>query len=135
MRTKPGLATSGRAIPVWACNTFRSRPLGRLLAPAGIDLPPDMPLPAKLEQVQKLMAEGDGRARRIYEAIGAYLGYTIAHFADFYEFRNLLVLGRVMTGEGGDLTSPRLRNAWARRLLSDWQIAPILQIHSGQVSW
>lgn len=29
-------------------------------------------------------------------------------------------------------TSPRLRNPWARRLLSDWQIAPILQIHSWQ---
>jgi predicted NBD/HSP70 family sugar kinase len=49
------------------------------------------------------MAAGDGRARKIYETIGVYFGYTIAHFADFYEFRNLLVLGRVMTGTGGDL--------------------------------
>jgi predicted NBD/HSP70 family sugar kinase len=62
-----------------------------------------MPLPTKLEEVQRLMATGDARARRIYETIGAYLGYTIAHYADFYEFRNLLVLGRVMTGQGGDL--------------------------------
>jgi len=82
---------------------FSQQAVGRLLAPAGIDLAADMPLPARLEQVQKLMAAGDGRARRVYETIGAYLGYTIAHFADFYEFRNLLVLGRVMTGEGGDL--------------------------------
>jgi predicted NBD/HSP70 family sugar kinase len=91
---------------------FSQQAVGRLLAPAGIDLPSDMPLPAKLESVQKLMAAGDARARHIYETIGAYLGYTIAHFADFYEFRNLLVLGRVMTGEGGDLIL-----AVARRVL------------------
>ena len=29
-------------------------------------------------------------------------------------------------------TSPRFNNTWKRRLLSDWQIAPILQIHTGQ---
>jgi predicted NBD/HSP70 family sugar kinase len=49
------------------------------------------------------MAAGDDRARKIYQTIGTYLGYAIAHFADFYEIRNLLVLGRVMTGEGGNL--------------------------------
>jgi predicted NBD/HSP70 family sugar kinase len=82
---------------------FSQQAVGRLLAPAGIDLPGEMPLPAKLEQVQKLMEAGDERARKIYETIGVYFGYTIAHYADFYDFRNLLVLGRVMTGEGGDL--------------------------------
>jgi predicted NBD/HSP70 family sugar kinase len=82
---------------------FSQQAVGRLLAPAGVDLPSDIPLPARLEQVQKLMAAGDVRALRIYETMGEYLGYTIAHFADFYEFRNLLVLGRVMTGQGGDV--------------------------------
>jgi predicted NBD/HSP70 family sugar kinase len=82
---------------------FSQQAVGRLLAAAGIDLPGDMPLPVKLEQVQKLMAAGDERARKIYETIGVYFGYTIAHYADFYDFRNLLALGRVMTGEGGDL--------------------------------
>ncbi len=82
---------------------FSQQAVGRLLAPAGIELPKDMPLPAKLEQVQKLMAAGDGRARKIYETIGVFLGYNIAQYADLYDFRNLLVLGRVMTGEGGDL--------------------------------
>jgi len=62
-----------------------------------------MPLPVKLEEVQRLAASGDARALRIYETIGVWFGYTIAHFADFYEVRNLLVLGRVMTGEGGSL--------------------------------
>jgi predicted NBD/HSP70 family sugar kinase len=77
--------------------------VGRLLAPAGIDLPNVLELPAKLEEVQKLMAAGDARARQIYETVGVYFGYSIATFADFYEIRNLLVLGRVLTGEGGDI--------------------------------
>jgi predicted NBD/HSP70 family sugar kinase len=62
-----------------------------------------MPLAVKLEQVQKLGAAGDPRARRIYETIGIYFGYAIATYADFYQVRNLLVLGRVLTGAGGDL--------------------------------
>jgi predicted NBD/HSP70 family sugar kinase len=82
---------------------FSQQAVGRLLRPAGIDLPADMPLPVKLEQVQKLMAGGDERARKIYETIGVYFGYNIATYADFYEVRNLLVLGRVLTGAGGDL--------------------------------
>ena len=76
---------------------FSQQAVGRLLEPA------EEPLPAKLERLQKLMAAGDGRARRIYETIGVWFGYTIAHYADFYDIRNLLVLGRVMSGEGGDL--------------------------------
>src|SRR5271157_2584891 len=82
---------------------FSQQAVGRLLAPAGIDLPAEMALPVKLEHVQKLMAAGDPRARRIYQTIGVFFGYNIAHYTDFYEVRNLLVLGRVMTGEGGDV--------------------------------
>jgi predicted NBD/HSP70 family sugar kinase len=82
---------------------FSQQAVGRLLRPAGIDLPADMPLPVKLEQVQKLMAGGDGRARKVYETIGVFFGYNIATYADYYDVRNLLVLGRVMTGSGGDL--------------------------------
>lgn len=62
-----------------------------------------MPFAEKLVETQKLMAAGDERARKVYETIGVCFGYQIAHLADFYEIRNLLVLGRVMTGQGGDL--------------------------------
>jgi predicted NBD/HSP70 family sugar kinase len=81
---------------------FSQQAVGRLLGPAGIHLPADMPLPTRLEQVQRLADSGDARARRIYETLGAYFGYAVAQFCDFYDFRNLLVLGRVMTGQGGD---------------------------------
>ena len=82
---------------------FSQQAVARLLPAAGIELPQDMPPAQKLVEVQKLMAAGDDRARKIYQTIGTYLGYTVAHFADFYEIRYLLVLGRVMTGEGGNL--------------------------------
>jgi predicted NBD/HSP70 family sugar kinase len=81
---------------------FSQQAVARLLAPAGIQLPAEMPPPEKLSRVQALMSTGDPRARRIYETIGAYFGYAIAHYAEFYEVRNLLALGRAMTGEGGD---------------------------------
>jgi predicted NBD/HSP70 family sugar kinase len=82
---------------------FSQQCVGRLLPAAGIDAPADMPLPKKLELVQSLMARGDYRARKIYQTIGTYLGYGVAHFAQFYDLRHVLVLGRVTSGPGGDV--------------------------------
>jgi predicted NBD/HSP70 family sugar kinase len=82
---------------------FSQQCVGRLLAPAGITAPPEMPLPEKLKLVQSLLQQGDERARKIYQTIGVYLGYGIAHFASFYELRHVLILGRVTSGAGGDL--------------------------------
>jgi len=81
---------------------FSQQCVGRLLAPAGIEVDPKLALPEKLKRVQKLMEQGDYRARKIYETVGAYLGYGVAHFADFYELENVLILGRVTSGPGGD---------------------------------
>jgi len=82
---------------------FSQQCVGRLLAPAGIEVDPALPLPERLKEVQKLMSQGDPRARRIYETIGTYLGYFIAHLAEFYELENVLILGRVTSGPGGDV--------------------------------
>jgi predicted NBD/HSP70 family sugar kinase len=81
---------------------FSQQAVGRLLGPAGIETPAGMPLPARLEHLQTLAAAGDERAFRVYETIGVCFGYNIATYAEHYDFRNLQVLGRVMTGEGGD---------------------------------
>ncbi len=82
---------------------FSQQAVGRLVETAGIQLRPGLGLPEVLKEVQGLMAERDYRARKIYETIGTYLGYAIAHLADFYEFRHLLILGRVTSGPGGDV--------------------------------
>ena len=93
---------------------FSQQAVGRLARKAGIVLPPEMPLPEKLVEVQKWMEKGDERARAIYETIGTYLGYTIAHYERFYDFRHLLILGRVTSGPGGEVIL-----AQARRVLAD----------------
>ena len=82
---------------------FSQQAVGRLLVPAGIEAPAELPLPEKLKLVQQLMDAGDVRAQRIYQTIGTYLGYAIAHYADFYDFDHVLVLGRVTSGAGGDV--------------------------------
>ena len=87
---------------------FSQQGVGRLIPAAGLDLDPALPLPEKLKRVQSLLAEGDSRAQRLYETIGVCFGYAVAHWADFYDFRHLLILGRVTSGLGGDII---LRNA------------------------
>ncbi len=88
---------------------FSQQAVDRLLPAAGIAVPADMPLPEKLIAVQNLMASDDPRARRVYETLGVYLGYAIAHYADFYDLENLLILGRVTTGAGGAVILDRAR--------------------------
>jgi predicted NBD/HSP70 family sugar kinase len=82
---------------------FSQQCVSRLMSAAGIDASADLPMPERLKRVQMLMLEDDYRAKRIYETIGAYLGYGVAHFAAFYDLRHVLVLGRVTSGPGGDV--------------------------------
>ncbi|MDB6019371.1 MAG: hypothetical protein JWR19_3860 [Pedosphaera sp.] len=88
---------------------FSQQAVNKLLPAAKIALPAKMGLPERLKEVQTLMAKGDTRAAKIYETIGVYLGYTMAHYADFYDFRHALILGRVTTGQGGDIVLAKAR--------------------------
>lgn len=82
---------------------FSQQAVSRLIPLAGItEIPEEMGKPEKLVEVQKLMAAGDERAAAIYQTIGVYFGYSIAHFADFYDIEKLLILGRVTSGQGGE---------------------------------
>ncbi len=92
---------------------FSQQAVARLAPLAGIELPKNMPFAERLIRVQKLMAEGDERAAKIYSTIGTYLGYTIAHYADFYEIRNILLLGRVTSGLGGGVIIEKARDVLA----------------------
>jgi predicted NBD/HSP70 family sugar kinase len=88
---------------------FSQQAVGRLAAVAGFTFPAGMPLPEQLIEVQRAMASGDPRARAIYETIGTDFGYAIAHFADHYELRHVLLLGRVSSGAGGEIILDRAR--------------------------
>jgi len=93
---------------------FSQQAVNKLLPAADIKLPAEMGLPERLKEVQNLMSQDDARAAKIYETIGVYFGYAIAHYADFYEFDQLLVLGRVTTGNGGDVVLEKAREVLAR---------------------
>ena len=74
------------------------------LAPrAGIELNEDDAPAQKLKAVQELMEAGDSRAEAVYHSIGVYLGHTLAFYHSFYGLKYVLLLGRVMSGKGGDI--------------------------------
>jgi predicted NBD/HSP70 family sugar kinase len=75
----------------------------RLAEKAGIELTGPATPAEKLKVVQELLARNDGRARKVFQTMGAYVGYAIAHYADFYGVRNVLILGRVTSGEAGNI--------------------------------
>jgi predicted NBD/HSP70 family sugar kinase len=105
---------------------FSQQAVNRLLPAAGIELPADMGLPERLKEVQNLMAKGDPRAAKIYQTIGVYLGWTLPHYADFYDFNDALILGRVTTGAGGELLLDTARQTLRRHFP---ELAERIQVH------
>jgi len=82
---------------------FSQQCVFRLAPKAGIDLPDGVTDAAKLKHVQKYLEDSHEGATKIWQSIGVYLGYTIAHYADFYPLRHVLILGRVTSGKGGPI--------------------------------
>ena len=82
---------------------FSQQCVFRLAPRAGIEIPVNMTDAEKLKFVQKKLEAGDEAALKIWQAMGVYLGYGIAHYADFYNIKHVLILGRCTSGRGGDL--------------------------------
>ncbi|MCL2819332.1 MAG: ROK family protein [Oscillospiraceae bacterium] len=57
----------------------------------------------KLKAVQKQLAEGHKGAAAIFKTIGSYLGHTIPQYVEIYGAESYLLLGRVVSGKGGDI--------------------------------
>ena len=84
------------------------------LAPAaGIQLDAELSPAEKLKAVQALMEQDDPRAAAIYRSIGIYLSHALALYYDLYHFKHVLLLGRVMSGKGGDLILSTCKEAMA----------------------
>ena len=74
------------------------------LAPlAGIELEAGLSPAEKLKKVQAMMEQGDERAAKVYRSIGCYLAHSLAWYYELYHFGTVLLLGRVMSGKGGEL--------------------------------
>ena len=85
------------------CKYFSQDAVIKLAPVAGIELDPALSPAEKLKVVQGLMAQDDPRAAAIYETIGAYLAYTVVLYSQFYDIEHMMMLGRVMSGKGGDI--------------------------------
>ena len=89
----------------WGCGVeYFSQEAAIKLAPAaGIAFAPGATPAEKLAAVQEAMKNGHPGARKIYESIGVYFGYTLGWYSRFYEIDHVLIMGRVTSGEGGSV--------------------------------
>jgi predicted NBD/HSP70 family sugar kinase len=57
----------------------------------------------RLKSVQEKLEAGHEEAVAIWESLGVYMGYAVAHYATFYDLKHVLILGRCTSGSGGSL--------------------------------
>ena len=84
------------------CKYFSQDSVNKLAPRAGIELDESLTPAEKLKVVQGLMEADDPRAQQVFEDIGTYLGYAVMQYNQFYDLECLMLLGRVMSGKGGD---------------------------------
>jgi predicted NBD/HSP70 family sugar kinase len=82
---------------------FSQQCVFRLAPRVGIELPAGVTKAEKLKSVQKELEAGHPGAIQIWETMGTYLGYALAHYADFYDLKHVLILGRCTSESGGPL--------------------------------
>lgn len=74
----------------------------KLAEQAGMDLSAGNTPAEKLKIVQSLAEADDEKALLVYDSLGCYLAHILPYYADFYDYRHVLLLGRVTSGKGGE---------------------------------
>ncbi len=82
---------------------FSQQCVFRLAPKAGIIIPTDVTDAEKLKFVQQKLEAGDEGAFKIWQSMGYFMGYGVAHYAEFYEIKHVLILGRCTSGRGGQI--------------------------------
>ncbi|MDD8030606.1 MAG: ROK family protein [Acidobacteriota bacterium] len=82
---------------------FSQQAVNKLATTAGFSFSGAENLPVRLRKIQGFAEKGNDRAVRVFKDLGIYLGYTIQLYSLFYDYRNLLILGRVTSGLAGEL--------------------------------
>ena len=82
---------------------FSQQAVFRLAPRAGIEIPAGATDADKLKFVQGKLEAGHEGAAKIWQSIGCFMGYAVAHYADFYDLEHVLILGRVTSGRGGPI--------------------------------
>jgi len=82
---------------------FSQQCVFRLAPKAGIEIPGGITDAEKLKFVQEKLEAGHAGATQIWQSMGYYMGYALSHYADFYDLKHVLILGRCTSGRGGQL--------------------------------
>lgn len=105
---------------------FSQQCVFRLAPKAEIEIPNDFTDADKLKFVQDKLEAGHPGAFKIWQSMGNYLGYGLAHYANFYPIKHVLILGRCTSGRGGDLMLQGARSV----LYSEFpELASRLRLH------
>jgi predicted NBD/HSP70 family sugar kinase len=82
---------------------FSQQCVFRLAPRAGIDIPAGITDAEKLKFVQAKLEAGHAGAAQIWQSLGIFMGYGVAHYAAFYPLKHVLILGRCTSGRGGQI--------------------------------
>lgn len=82
---------------------FSQQAVNWLAQKYGFKFPKDMKLPERLKVVQAAMEKGDENALKVYIQIGRFLAHAIPWYNEFYDYENMMILGRVTSGLGGSI--------------------------------
>jgi len=102
-------ASPNAAMDVWTRDIgvgvqyFCQEAVIKLAPAAGISLKKYETPAKKLKAVQELLGEGHEGAASIFRSIGCYLGHTVPFYYGIYKADSFLLLGRVVSGKGGDI--------------------------------
>lgn len=105
---------------------FSQQCVFRLAPKAGIEIPAGLTDADRLKFVQSKLEAGHAGALKIWESMGVYLGYGLAHYAEFYEIKHVLILGRCTSGRGGELLLEGAKKVWHAEFP---EIAERIQLH------
>ena len=82
---------------------FSQQAVNWLAEKYGFKFPKSMKLPERLKVVQAAMEKGDDKAVKVYLEIGRFLAHAIPWYNEFYDYENMMILGRVTSGLGGEI--------------------------------
>jgi predicted NBD/HSP70 family sugar kinase len=105
---------------------FSQQCVFRLAPKAGTETPSDMTDAERLKFVQEKLEAGHEGAVKIWQSMGVYLGYGIAHYAGFYDLKHVLILGRCTSGRGGDLLLEGVKKVFAAEFS---ELAQKIELH------
>ena len=82
---------------------FSQQAVNWLAQKYGFRFPKEMALPERLKVVQAAMEKGHEKALQVYIQIGRFLAHAIPWYNEFYDYENMMILGRVTSGLGGSV--------------------------------